>query len=145
MENNSKINTDENIYQKHSQQQLLSIIFVRFFGLCFMLYVMLHNITTFSIVMCVFVMLFWFMGNIELWQRIGIINPRSQFAFNLIKLMRKRNSWSEQGRKQYVTIFIISTIAVIIIIGQYLYADWQGKQLEKEMEQKKKDKQEQLK
>lgn len=77
MENNSKINTDENIYQKHSQQQLLSIIFVRFFGLCFMLYVMLHNITTFSIVMCVFVMLFWFMGNIELWQRIGIINLRS--------------------------------------------------------------------
>lgn len=97
MENNSKINTDENIYQKHSQQQLLSIIFVRFFGLCFMLYIMLQsNITTFSIVMCTCVMLFWFMGNIELWQRIGIINPRSQFAFNMIKLMRKRNNWSDK-------------------------------------------------
>lgn len=59
--------------------------------------------------------------------------------------MRKRSNWSEQGRRQYVTIFIISTIAIIIIICQYLYADWQGKQLEKEMQQKKKDKQEQIK
>lgn len=53
--------------------------------------------------------------------------------------------WREEMRKHYVPTIIIFIIFVIITIGIYFQAIWAGEKLEKEMQQKKKDKQEQLK